>query len=116
VEERLSEPVRQKAAAMINGQIPDMAAVFEKVRFLSLCFRTIPEERIIKLAAGMSYTESYYGAPSKGMLTWIIPSDTGKTGLYSLHIASITEFVFHYSEYTDIFVDYMEGQGKYIAP
>lgn len=116
VEERLPETVRQKAAALINGQIPDMATIFEKVRFLSLCFRTIPEERIISLAAGMNYTESYYGAPSKGMLAWIIPSDTGKTGLYSLHVASITEFVFHYSEYTDIFVDYMEGQGKDIAP
>lgn len=116
VEERLPEPVRQKAAALINGQLPDMAAIFEKVRFLSLCFKSIPEERIIDLAAGMSYTESYYGAPSKGLLNWIIPSDTGKTGLYSLHVDGITEFVFHYSEYTDIFVDYMEGQGKEIAP
>ena len=116
VEERLTEPVRQKAAALISGQLPNMATIFEKVRFLSLCFRTIPEERIINLAAGMSYTESYYGAPSKGILNWIIPSDNGKTGLYSLDMAGITEFVFHYSEYTDIFVDYMEGQGNNTAP
>jgi hypothetical protein len=110
-EERLAEPVRQRVASLISGQTPNMTTIFEKVRFLSLCFRNIPEERIIHLASAMPYSESYYSGPLKGILNWVIPSDSGKTGLYSLQMEGITEFVFHYSEYTDIFVNYIEGQG-----
>jgi hypothetical protein len=111
-EERLSDQVRQNARALIDGKTHEMATIFEKTRFLSLCFQKIPEERIIHLASGMRYSESYDAGPSPGNLTWIVPSGNGKSGLYSLPVTDITDFVFHYSEYTDIFVNYMDDQGN----
>jgi hypothetical protein len=58
----------------------------------------------------MRYSESYDAGPLPGLITWIVPSDQGKSGLYSLPVSDITNFVFHYSEYTDIFADYMDKQ------
>jgi ABC-type multidrug transport system fused ATPase/permease subunit len=39
-----------------------------------------------------------------------LPED-GKTGIYSLPVSDIAVFVFYYSEFTDIFVKYMDNQG-----
>jgi hypothetical protein len=110
-ESRLPERVRQRAAAVINSTIPVVSMIFEKTRFLSLCFNKIPEERMILLASGMRYSESYDAGSLAGVITWIVPSEKGKSGLYALPVSDITNFIFHYSEYTDIFVDYIDRQG-----
>ncbi len=110
VESRLTEQVRNRVAGVVSNTVPEVAMTFGKTRFLSLCFNKIPEERMIMLASGMRYSESYDAGPLPGLITWIVPSDQGKSGLYSLPVNDITNFVFHYSEYTDIFADYMDKQ------
>ena len=111
VEGRLTEQVRNRVAGVVNNTLPEVAMIFGKTRFLSLCFNKIPEERMIMLASCMRYSESYDAGPLPGLITWIVPSDQGKSGLYSLPVSDITNFVFHYSEYTDIFADYIDKQG-----
>ncbi len=110
VESRLTEQVRNRIAGVVNDTVPEVAMIFGKTRFLSLCFNKLPEERMIMLASGMRYSESYDAGPLPGLITWIVPSDKGKSGLYSLPVSDITNFVFHYSEYTDIFADYIDKQ------
>ncbi len=110
-ESRLPGYARTRIEAVINGKVPKMALIFEKTRFLSLCFRSIPEERMIMLATAMRYSETYDAETLPGQISWIVPSEEGKSGLYSLPVSDITSFVFHYSEYTDIFVEYMNKQG-----
>ncbi len=110
VEARLPEQVRARVAGVINGTIPEVAMIFGKTRFLSLCFNKIPEERMIMLASGMRYSESYDAGSLPGVITWIVPSDEGKSGLYSLPVTDITHFVFYFSEYTDIFVNYIDNR------
>ncbi len=110
VEGRLTEQVRNRVAGVVSGTVPEVAMIFGKTRFLSLCFNKIPEERMIMLASCMRYSESYDAGPLPGLITWIVPSDQGKSGLYSLPVIDITNFVFHYSEYTDIFADYIDRQ------
>jgi hypothetical protein len=110
-ESRLQEPVRSRVASVINGTLPQTAMLFAKTRFLSLCFNNIPEEKMILLASGMRYSESYDAGSLPGVISWVVPSNNGKTGLYSLPVSDIEGFVFHYSEYTDIFVKYMDTQG-----
>jgi hypothetical protein len=110
VEGRLTEQVRNRVAGVVNNTLPEVAMIFGKTRFLSLCFNKIPEERMIMLASCMRYSESYDAGPLPGLITWIVPSDQGKSGLYSLPVSDITNFVFHYSEYTDIFADYIDKQ------
>lgn len=110
-EPRLQEPAKGRVASVINGTIPQTAMLFEKTRFLSLCFNNIPEEKMILLASGMRYSASYDAGSLPGVISWVIPSKNGKTGLYSLPVSDIEGFVFHYSEYTDIFVKYMDTQG-----
>jgi hypothetical protein len=110
VEGRLAEQVRNRVAGVVNNTLPEVAMIFGKTRFLSLCFNKIPEERMIMLASCMRYSESYDAGPLPGLITWIVPSDQGKSGLYSLPVSDITNFVFHYSEYTDIFADYIDKQ------
>ena len=111
-ESRLPEHSREGISAVINGTIPEMAMIFEKTRFLSLCFKSIPEERIIMLASAMRYSETYDADSLPGLISWMIPSHEGKSGLYTLPVSDITRFIFHYSEYTDIFVEYMDTQGS----
>ncbi|MBE0666044.1 MAG: hypothetical protein IH593_00060, partial [Bacteroidales bacterium] len=102
---RIPEPARQRTTAIIEQSKPDAFMVLDKTRFLNLCFNGIPEERLVSLATAMKYSESYDAESLPGLITWIVPSVSGKSGLYSLSISDITEFIFHYSEYTDIFVD-----------
>lgn len=109
-EARLPEPARGRISAVIAGNIPESAMTFEKTRFLSLCFNNIPEEKMIMLASRMRYSESYDAGSLPGVISWVVPSRNGKTGLYSLPLADIAGFVFYYSEFADIFVNYMDNQ------
>jgi len=109
-EARLPEPARGRISAVIAGNIPESAMTFEKTRFLSLCFNNIPEEKMIMLASRMRYSESYDAGSLPGVISWVVPSRNGKTGLYSLPLADIAAFVFYYSEFEDIFVNYMDSQ------
>ena len=111
-ESRLQEPSRSRITAVVKGTMQPMAMIFEKTRFLSLCFNNIPEEKLILLASGMRYSESYDTTSVPGVLSWVVPSEDGKTGIYSLPVNDIAVFVFYYSEFTDIFVRYMDNQGK----
>lgn len=106
---RLPGQVRQKVAAVISNSVPGASLIFDKTRFLSLCFSNIPEERIIMLASCMNYSESYDTGFTTGQMTWIVPSHHGKSGLYSLPVSDISSFIFHYPEYTDIFVNYIDN-------
>ncbi len=114
-EPRLAENARNRIGGVIRGKIPGPAMIFEKSRFLSLCFNNIPEEKVILLAQGMRYSESYDAGSIPGQMSWVVPSRDGKSGLYSLPVVDIETFVFHYPEYTDIFVHYMDKQGDLIV-
>ena len=109
-EPRLSGLSGSRLALVVRGELAGAAMIFEKTRFLSLCFSNIPEEKIILLAQGMRYSESYDAGPVPEQLSWVVPSREGKSGLYSLPVRDIENFVFHYIEYTDIFVHYIDRQ------
>lgn len=111
-EGRLPETIRNRIAAVVSGDVPEAAMLFDKTRFLSLCFNRIPEEKIVLLALSMRYSESYDAGSLPGIISWIVPSKNGKSGLYTLSVNDIADFVFYYSEYTDIFVNYMDNQGS----
>jgi len=110
-EARLKEPARSRISALVSGTLPMAATIFEKTRFLSLCFNNIPEEKMIMLATGMRFSESYDATSIPGVISWIVPSGEGKTGLYSLPVDDIASYLFYYSEFTDIFVNYIDKQG-----
>lgn len=109
-ESRLPIQARARISAVIAGTAPEAAMIFEKTRFLSLCFNNIPEEKMIMLASRMRYSESYDAGSLPGVISWVVPSRNGKTGLYSLPLADIDTFVFYYPEFEDIFVNYMDNQ------
>jgi len=111
VEPRLTAMARSRISTVVNDKLPVSARIFEKTRFLSLCFNNIPEEKIIMLAQSMRYSELYDPGSTPGQVSWVVPSHEGKSGLYSLPVSDIEDFLFHYSEYTDIFVHYMDKQG-----
>ncbi len=109
-EPRLSRLSGSRLGSIVRGELAGAAMIFERTRFLSLCFNNIPEEKIIMLAQGMRYSESYDAGSVPGQLSWVVPSREGKSGLYSLPVRDIEDFVFHYTEYTDIFVHYIDKQ------
>lgn len=108
-ESRLPEPARSRISAVIAGTLPHAAMLFEKTRFLSLCFSNIPEEKMIMLASQMRYSESYDAGSLPRVISWVVPSSDGKTGLYSLPLTNIASFVFYYPDFTDIFVKYIDS-------
>lgn len=108
-ESRLPEPARARISAVTAGTLPHAAMIFEKTRFLSLCFSNIPEEKMIMLASQMRYSGSYDAGSLPRVISWVVPSRDGKTGLYSLPLTDIANFVFYYPEFTDIFVQYIDS-------
>lgn len=110
-EARVPEATRNRIAAVVRGNVPEAAMLFERTRFLSLCFSGIPEDKLIYLASAIRYSENYDAGSLPGIISWIVPSQSGKSGLYSLSISDIASFVFYYPEYTDIFVNYMDNHG-----
>lgn len=109
-ESRLPQPARSRISAVTDGTLPQAAMIFEKTRFLSLCFSNIPEETMIMLASRLRYSGSYDAGSLPGVISWVVPSKDGKTGLYSIQVNDIATFVFYYPEFTDIFVNYTDSQ------
>jgi hypothetical protein len=97
---------------VIGNRIDDVALIYEKARFLSLCFGSIPEERLISLAKKMRYSESSDTRHLPGVITWIIPAKGGRSGLYSLSHSEISDFVFHNPEFIDVLVQYLDKSMK----
>jgi hypothetical protein len=109
-EQRLPDPARARISAVMDGSLPQVAMCFEKTRFLSLCFSGIPEETMIMLASHLHYSGSYDAGSLPGVISWVVPSRDGKTGLYSIPVNDIASFVFYHPEFTDIFVNYTDSQ------
>ena len=93
---------------VIGNKIDDVALIYEKTRFLALCFGAIPEERLISLATKMRYSESGDSRHLPGVITWIIPAKGGRSGLYSLSHSEISDFVFHNPEFLDVLIQYLD--------
>lgn len=109
-EQRLPDPARTRISAVMDGSLPQAAMSFEKTRFLSLCFSKIPEEIMIMLASHLRYSGSYDAGSLPGVISWVVPSHDGKTGLYSIQLNDIASFVFYHPEFTDVFVNYIDSQ------
>ncbi len=109
-ETRLPAQVRERISSIISGELPRAAMIFEKTRFLSLCFKEIPEEKIIMLATDMRYSESVDAEALPDILSWVVPSVSGKTGLYTLPLEDVAEYLFYYPEYTEVLVNYVDSQ------
>jgi hypothetical protein len=108
VEHRLPSQTVQLIKGIVSNQIEDVALVYEKTRFLALCFGKIPEERLFNLAKKVRFSESNDSQYLPGVITWIIPIAGGKSGIYSLGWGDITDFVFHNPEYIDLLVGDLE--------
>jgi len=106
--DRIPEQVKAKISTIIEGSRPDVTFVFEKTRFLELCFNGIPEERLLYLASKLKFSETQDTRLMPDQMTWIVPAESDRSGLYTLSVNGLIDFIFHYSEYTDIFVDYID--------
>lgn len=112
VQNRISPQARLRTQPIVNGEVATMAMLWEKTRFLSLCFKNIPEDRMVLLASALRYSVSYDAGDLPGLLTWIVPTESGNSGLYLLPLTDIIHFIFHYPEYTGIFAEYIDRQGN----
>jgi len=101
---RLPKQTASIIKEIFADKIEDVALIYEKVRFLALCFGSIPEERLIPLGRKMQYSGSGDSRHMAGVVPWIIPGKDGRSGLYSLTQSEISDFVFHNPEYMDILI------------
>lgn len=108
VEHRLPQQTVQLMKGIVNNKIGDVALVYDKTRFLALCFGKIPEERLFNLAKKVRFTESNDSQYLPGVITWIIPTGNGRSGIYTLGLGDITDFVFHNPEYIDLMIGDIE--------
>jgi hypothetical protein len=104
VEHRLPSQTVQLIKGVVSNKIDDVSLVYEKTRFLALCFGTIPEERLFNLAKKVRFSESNDSQYLPGVITWIIPIAGGKSGIYSLGLGDISDFVFHNPEFIDVLI------------
>lgn len=109
---RLSPHAADRIESVISNSLHETAMIFEKTKFLGLCFRSIPDEKMIMLATAMRYSETYDAGNLPGIISWIVPTKEGKTGLYSLPENDIALFAFYYPEYTDMIISYMNTLGR----
>jgi hypothetical protein len=108
VEHRLPQQTVQIMKGIVSNKINDVALVYDKTRFLALCFGQIPEERLFNLAKKVRFSESNDSQYLPGVITWIIPIGAGRSGIYSLGLGDITDFVFHNPEYIDLMIGDIE--------
>lgn len=105
---RLPPEAANTIRPIFENTVPEAAGIFSKTRFLNLCFGPVPEERMLFVAERMKYSVVNDAGSLPGMLSWVVPYENERSGLYSLNVNVLTDFVFHYSEYTDIFVGYID--------
>ena len=108
VEHRLPASAVQIMKGIVSNKTDDVALIYDKTRFLALCFGEIPEERLLSLARKVRFSDSNDSQYLPGVITWIIPIAGGRSGIYSLGHGDITDFVFHNPEYIDLLVGDLE--------
>lgn len=55
VSQRIPGTVRKRLDKLVNGEVDEKDMLYEKVKFLSVCFEGIPAEELISLAGAMQY-------------------------------------------------------------
>ncbi len=105
---RVPPAEKEKLEGIMSGRTGENAFLFEKVLFLSACFREIPEDELLLLAGKMKYlTHDIAGLllPADGFILWIFGKDKSdpymmveyeapgtRTG--PLHLPDDTEFCY----------------------
>jgi hypothetical protein len=75
---RIPSAEKEKLEGIISGRTGENTFLFEKVMFLSTCFREIPEDELLLLASKMRYIAGDMAGlhlPSDGFILWIIGKD-----------------------------------------
>jgi hypothetical protein len=83
--ERIPEATRKQLDKIIEGEICEKELVFEKVRFLSSCFKGINEDELLFLADKLAFARNdqrgIYSQPSNSIL-WSFPSEKGEPEIF----------------------------------
>jgi len=85
---RIPETSKNRLDKIVYGESDDKELLFEKVRFLSDCFRQIPEEELVALAAEMKSSKEYVaesGKHSNGCIIWSLSVNKSVLGTYVLY-------------------------------
>jgi hypothetical protein len=86
--ERIPEAVRKQLDRIIAGEIMEKELVFEKVRFLTSCFREINEDELLFLADKMLFARNdergIYSQPSNTIL-WSFSSEGSEPEIFVNH-------------------------------
>jgi ATP:ADP antiporter, AAA family len=81
---RIAEATKKRLDNIVNGETDQMDLVFEKVKFLSDCFKGIPEEEFLSMAGSMKYVKdpgSLKSVNSDNYLFWYLSDKKQVTGI-----------------------------------
>ena len=121
VSKRLPESLKIKLDKIANGEISEKELLFEKTSFLSKCFGSIPEYKILALAARLKYCETFTEnlenviilPCSNDNAKKIIMHYEGKFNkeiqpFYALPMATVYNFDFYYPEWSAEIIKYLK--------
>ena len=84
---RIPESIKRRLDSIVNGETNIMDLLFEKVKFLSHCFKGISEEELLSMAGTMKYVKdlhSYLEPISEGYIIWYL-SDKNLVSGVNIH-------------------------------
>jgi ATP:ADP antiporter, AAA family len=80
---RIAESTKIRLDKIVNGETSEKALLFEKVQFLSNCFKGISEEELLQLAGELKYISTPAELPlSAGCIIWNITDENPENKAY----------------------------------
>jgi ATP:ADP antiporter, AAA family len=85
--QRIPDSIKERLDKIVNGEIDEKDLLFEKIRFLSTCFKGISEEELLTLAGSMNYLkdlQSGYPTYPEGIIIWAnsINAEDNSVGIF----------------------------------
>jgi hypothetical protein len=91
--DRLPENIRRQLDKIVSDQTAEKELVYEKVRFLSSCFRTIKEDELLLLSDKLLFARNdqkgIYSQPVNSLM-WSFPADNKDPEIF-VNLADITD-------------------------
>ncbi len=85
VSQRIPDSTKVRLDRIVNGESDDMELLFEKIRFLSDCFKGIPEEELLTMAGALKYIrdlKTEFPTYPYGCLIWSLSDEKQISEVY----------------------------------
>ena len=101
VSQRIPDSVRMRLDNIVNGTTDEKELLFDKILFLSKCFKGIPEEEMLHLAGAMKFVKNIETEPpwfSGCIMVWQLSGENDVEEVHILYDGEISKLASKYQD------------------